>query len=244
MSNSAKPPRTRHKLFPQSSTQLLDETVDKTDATPMPRSIEVENVHVTAKKKVAEKSTNPQTSQNPSKTVKKGTKVQEDKNSNEITKKSKSKSLKNRRRTSVDFLKPQSFSQSQSSLNSSKGRSKLCGFVALTSCDKEDKDLVKDLTKRYGVLGFHDSISEKTTHVVCGANKRTINLVKGMVLGCWILSKDWVMASVEAGMWLEEEKFEMTSFSNAVREVREERQVFKSFKSRLFSGMSCNIHQP
>ena len=103
---------------------------------------------------------------------------------------------------------------------------------------------MKDLIKRYGVLGFHGTISEKTTHVVCGANKRTINLVKGMVLGCWILSKDWVMASVEAGMWLEEEKFEMTSFSDAVREVREERQVFKSFKSRLFSGMSCNIHQP
>ena len=120
---------------------------------------------------------------------------------------------------------------------SSKGGAKLAGVIALTSCDKEDKVLVKHLVKTLGAFDFHDVISERTTHVVCGDARRTMNLVKGLVRGCWILSKEWVLASLESGMWLQEKKFELKEYCTASRTVREERKVFgESFKSRLFSG--------
>ena len=36
------------------------------------------------------------------------------------------------------------------------------------------------------------NVSERTTHVVCGTVRRTINVLAGTVKGCWILSMDWV----------------------------------------------------
>ena len=101
--------------------------------------------------------------------------------------------------------------------------------------------LVKHLVKTLGAFDFHDAISERTTHVVCGDARRTMNLVKGLVRGCWILSKEWVLASLESGMWLQEKKFELKEYCTASETVREERKVFgESFKSRLFScGNKC-----
>ena len=40
------------------------------------------------------------------------------------------------------------------------------------------QDLVKQLIKQFGVFEYHESITEKTTHLVAGAAKRTVNLLK------------------------------------------------------------------
>ena len=268
--------RTRHKLFPQKFSQVLDETIDPTQSLPVKVVGHIENVHVTLKKTVPTKSKTLRKTKSKTETVTNevtkedcennspiGTKSKKSKSTNIVSEtesitcdvtegdkennpttttqkkvKAKRPTRSSRRRTSFDFLPPPKFSQSSLSSSSTQGRTKLGGHIALTSCDKEDKDLVKQLVKQLGVYGYHDTITEKTTHVVTGSGKRTINLIKGMVLGCWIVTRDWLVNSLELGAWSQEEQYELTSFSSAVRDVREQRQVYRqAFKSSLFSGL-------
>ena len=35
-------------------------------------------------------------------------------------------------------------------------------------------------------------VEDTTTHVVCGATRRTVNVLAGTAKGCWLLSVDWV----------------------------------------------------
>lgn len=217
----------KHKLFKASQFLELEETFDQSQPV-----LIIENVH--AKKKSAPGKSHDTASVKKSKgrSSKKVVKGAEE-TVNQTKPKSKKTSPKNRRKTSFDF-QPPTVSSSQLS---SQGRSKLECYLALTSCEKEDKDLARQLVKQMGVFGYHDTINEKTTHIISGSNKRTINLVKGMVRGCWIVRKEWLLESMEQGHWLEEGKYEMVSFSPSIRIVREERQLFKGvFKSQLFLG--------
>lgn len=252
--------RAKHKLLSQKFSQVLDDTFDQNQPSKVDH---IENVHITQKKKVSTKpKTKPTRNLKPKLNSDSATDTKENTDPNfsrpvdssEINtlnpssmSKAKTKNFKSieprksRRRTSFDFVPPTNLTQASrasSSRLSSKSSSKLAGFIALTSCDKEDKDLVKQLVKQLGVFGYQDNIDEKTTHVVSGAVKRTMNLIKGMVRGCWILSKDWILTSLEQGMWQQEDKFEMTKFSPAVKEVRRERQVFKgAYRSALFADV-------
>ena len=94
-------------------------------------------------------------------------------------------------------------------------------------------------------------VTTTTTHVICGyssgkdANsqcskdgpadernqmsvRRTMNVLKGILHGCWILSKNWLYASVDAGHWVEEDMYELVDFSPAVRSTRLAREAFSS----------------
>ena len=63
--------------------------------------------------------------------------------------------------------------------------------------------------------------------MVCGEPvRRTVNLLKGLMRGCWLLSRQWLFASVERGRWADEEDFELTDFSPAARVFRREREAF------------------
>lgn len=59
-------------------------------------------------------------------------------------------------------------------------------------------------------------MSEQTTHVVTLENRRTINLMHGIIRGLWILSYEWIEQSLAAGEWQPEDQFEMKSISPAV----------------------------
>ena len=152
--------------------------------------------------------------------------------------------------------------------------------IAFTSCNKEDADLAKQLTKFYGANERTDSqgttqssnssgsrvmrckhkpraikiaasgkVSNTTTHVVCGSStgktassqisdsghdikhpkvKRTVNILKGILHGCWILSVNWLYDSLELGYWADEEMYELVDFSPAVRNMRLEKEAFSS----------------
>ena len=50
-------------------------------------------------------------------------------------------------------------------------------------------------------------------------------------------SQDWVLASLESGRWVGEERYEMVSFSPAVRNIRLEKEATSgAFRSELFRG--------
>lgn len=61
-----------------------------------------------------------------------------------------------------------------------------------------------------------DKVSGKTTHLVTLNARRTINMLRGIVRGVWILEYNWIVKSFEANEWLPELSYEMNSFSNAV----------------------------
>ena len=70
-------------------------------------------------------------------------------------------------------------------------------------------------------------MTAETSHVVCSEPvRRTVNLLKGLMRGCWLLSREWLFASVERGRWADEEDFELTSFSAAAGAARREREAF------------------
>lgn len=55
-----------------------------------------------------------------------------------------------------------------------------------------DIDVVAAVIKQLGGWILEPTVSKKTTHVVCGDSKRTINLLRGIANGCWIVHQEWV----------------------------------------------------
>ena len=55
-------------------------------------------------------------------------------------------------------------------------------------------------------------VEESTTHIVCGSERRTLNVLFGIAKGCWILDISWLYESVELLQWAPEEPFELFNF--------------------------------
>ena len=51
---------------------------------------------------------------------------------------------------------------------------------------------MRSVVKRLGGFRVVDSVNIHTTHVVCGNNRRTLNVLKAIGRGCWLLSIEWV----------------------------------------------------
>ena len=66
--------------------------------------------------------------------------------------------------------------------------------------------------------------------------------------GCWILSKNWLYASVDAGHWVEEDMYELVDFSPAVRSTRLAREAFSSpaygLRFQSVSSRRANVYYP
>ncbi|XP_047114762.1 uncharacterized protein LOC124795031 isoform X1 [Schistocerca piceifrons] len=108
--------------------------------------------------------------------------------------------------------------------------------LVCTSLHKEDVDLVTAVVKSLGGFNIDNKVGPLTTHVVSGGPRRTLNMLFAIARGLWVLRPDWVLHSLEAGYWLDEEKFEMTDFSPVVMKNRIERQSFgPTFQQDLFS---------
>lgn len=59
-------------------------------------------------------------------------------------------------------------------------------------------------------------MTARSTHVVSLEPLRTVNFLRGIVRGLWILRYDWIADSSAAGRWLPEEPYEVRDFSAAV----------------------------
>lgn len=78
-----------------------------------------------------------------------------------------------------------------------------------------DKSLVKSIVGSLGAAEIEQNVSRRTTHVV-STGVRTMNLLRGIIRGCWLVALEWVFESLENNAWLNPEKFEMKHFSKAV----------------------------
>lgn len=81
-------------------------------------------------------------------------------------------------------------------------------------------------------------MNQKTTHLIAFDTRRTINMLRGIIRGIWILSYDWILESMEANGWKSESEYELKSFSKAV-EVRISVKIsFLSFINCMHFGFS------
>ena len=55
-----------------------------------------------------------------------------------------------------------------------------------------DKDVIEAVAKKLGGFNITSTVTMATTHVVCGAPRRTLNALAGSVRGCWLVSPEWV----------------------------------------------------
>ena len=58
-----------------------------------------------------------------------------------------------------------------------------------------DVDLVADAIERLGGFVLEPQVTRTTSHVICGDEKRTVNLLRGIAYGCWILNYEWVRSN-------------------------------------------------
>ncbi|XP_029789589.1 microcephalin isoform X2 [Suricata suricatta] len=61
-------------------------------------------------------------------------------------------------------------------------------------------------------LSLAQEVCETTTHVLVGKPLRTLNVLLGIARGCWVLSYEWVLWSLELGHWISEEPFELSNY--------------------------------
>jgi len=262
-SESSAVPRKR-KLYSQ---DVLDETARNSPSNnhgiDMAPPAPVQNVHTTQKqpqnhskssKKNAQAETDFKKPENKTgsqkKKKKKNKDIKKDTDSDSSTKTEK-RGMKASRRSSFEFqplpkfLKKMEQKESSSSSDSSKGKRGATRNIVCTSCSQEDISLVQQLVQSFGKYTLSTSVNSRTSHVISGEGKRTLNLLKGLLSGCWLVTKEWVVGSLEAGKWVDEEPYEMVDFSPAVRSLRMERATWgQTFKSDLFKEVGVIYISP
>ena len=93
--------------------------------------------------------------------------------------------------------------------------------LVLTACPAEDQHMANEIVKVLpGKAKVALQVRPSTTHVISGDEKRTLNMLKAIIRGCWVVSKSWLLASIEAGGWVDEEPYELVTFSAAIKARR------------------------
>ncbi|XP_029638881.2 breast cancer type 1 susceptibility protein homolog [Octopus sinensis] len=98
-------------------------------------------------------------------------------------------------------------------------------YLVMTSLSTSDQEMVKSVAKTLGECVISDNVKKSTTHVICGMPRRTLNVLFALSQGCWLVSKEWVSASMEAGCWLDENKFELVASYPVAQLYREQKQL-------------------
>ncbi|XP_067678748.1 microcephalin-like [Haliotis asinina] len=109
--------------------------------------------------------------------------------------------------------------------------------IVMTSLHTHEQETIISVIKNLGGFLMQDDVCETTTHVVYGEARRTLNLLAAIARGCWLLHKEWVFKSVEAGHWLDEEPYECCSKFPQAKVARQERQSQgDEYRQALFSS--------
>ncbi|XP_070556283.1 microcephalin-like isoform X2 [Ptychodera flava] len=118
-------------------------------------------------------------------------------------------------------------------------KEKFKNTIVMTSIPHSDQDLIVSVVKKLKKYSIVDSVTENTTHVICGGNRRTLNVLFGMARGCWLVSTEWVLKSLEDGHWVEEEPYELHDYFPAAQICRLEKQALgnSNYKQDIFSSV-------
>ncbi|XP_042659273.1 microcephalin isoform X2 [Tyto alba] len=117
--------------------------------------------------------------------------------------------------------------------------------LVMTSMSYEKQDTVIQVVNKLGDFLFSDDVCETTSHVVTGNPRRTLNVMLGIARGCWIVSYEWVLSSLELGHWISEEPYELASSFPAAPICRLQRYLSKGkYQHNLFSNQPVMFVSP
>ncbi|XP_060237427.1 microcephalin isoform X1 [Meriones unguiculatus] len=109
--------------------------------------------------------------------------------------------------------------------------------LVMTSMPSEKQELIIQVVNALKGFSFSPEVCESTTHVLVGNVVRTLNVLMGIARGCWILSYEWVLYSLEWGHWISEEPFELSETFPAALICRLERQLStQQYQGTLFAN--------
>ncbi|XP_064503471.1 microcephalin-like [Pseudopipra pipra] len=78
-------------------------------------------------------------------------------------------------------------------------------------CGGGSSKTVIQVMKRTWRLLFSNDVCGTRSHVVTGDPHHTLNVMLRIAHGCWIVSYEWVLWSLELGHWISEEPYELSS---------------------------------
>ncbi|XP_061210956.1 microcephalin isoform X3 [Neopsephotus bourkii] len=117
--------------------------------------------------------------------------------------------------------------------------------LVMTNMSSEKQNTVIQVVNKLGDFLFSDDVCETTSHVVTGSPRRTLNVMLGIARGCWIVSYEWVLWSLELGHWISEEPYELSSSFPAAPVCRLQRHLSTGkYQQNLFSNQPVMFVSP
>ncbi|XP_077009104.1 microcephalin [Tamandua tetradactyla] len=117
--------------------------------------------------------------------------------------------------------------------------------LVMTSMPSEKQNVIMQVVNKLKGFSFSWDVCKTTTHVVTGKPLRTLNVLLGIARGCWILSYEWVLWSLEMGHWISEEPFELSTYFPAAPVCRLECHLSAGqYRGNLFAGQPVMFISP
>ncbi|KAL2761566.1 microcephalin isoform 7, partial [Daubentonia madagascariensis] len=117
--------------------------------------------------------------------------------------------------------------------------------LVMTSMPSEKQNVVIQVVNKFKGFSFAREVCETTTHVLAGEPVRTLNVLLGIARGCWVLSYEWVLWSLESGHWISEEPFELSTYFPAAPVCRRERHLCEGqYRGTLFADQPVLFISP
>jgi len=89
--------------------------------------------------------------------------------------------------------------------------------ICCSSCTKEGMEELIETVRLLGTYEFQSEIDDKTTHLVVGANMRTLKVIVAIAKGLCIVRSDWISESRKVNRWLNEADFGVDEWFPAAR---------------------------
>uniref|UniRef100_A0A8D2ASP0 Microcephalin n=1 Tax=Sciurus vulgaris TaxID=55149 RepID=A0A8D2ASP0_SCIVU len=117
--------------------------------------------------------------------------------------------------------------------------------LVMTSMPPEMQNVIVQVVDQLKGFSFVPEVCETTTHVLTGRRLRTLNVLLGIARGCWVLSYEWVLWSLELGHWISEEPFELSDHFPAAPVCRLERHLSAGqYRGTLFADQPMMFITP
>ncbi|NWX27334.1 MCPH1 protein, partial [Notiomystis cincta] len=117
--------------------------------------------------------------------------------------------------------------------------------LVMTSMSSETQNTVIQVVNKLGDFLVTNEVCETTSHVVTESPRRTLNVMLGIARGCWIVSYEWVLWSLELGHWVSEEPYELSSSFPAAPICRLQRHLSTgTYQQNLFSNQPVMFVSP
>jgi len=114
------------------------------------------------------------------------------------------------------------------------------GMLAATSVTPAEAELLKSAVRKLrGAFRLCPS-SKQATHLVVGAERRTLKILQAIAAGTWLLAPDWLQQSMRAGRWLPVEEHQAkVRFSEGASRARASLSDIGG--SRLLEGYRVHV---